>query len=49
MKPKDFNLSECIPQSEDTGIKQFEHKLPKAKKENQRKTPDDPSEMDRFD
>lgn len=30
-KPKPFILSESIPQSEDTGIKQFEHKRKEPK------------------
>jgi len=32
VKPKEFNLSECIPQSEDTGIKQMDHKISNDKK-----------------
>lgn len=51
VKPKEFDLSECIPQSEDTGIKQIEHNLSKNKKENKPIVQDDQkqNEMDRFD
>ncbi|XP_037043754.1 putative methyltransferase C9orf114 homolog [Bradysia coprophila] len=49
VKPKEFDLGESIPQSEDTGVKQLEHKMPKEKKERQRIAPDVSGDMDRFD
>ncbi|KAJ6643749.1 putative methyltransferase C9orf114 like [Pseudolycoriella hygida] len=51
VRPKEFNLSESIPQSEDTGVKQFEHKLPKDRNVSQPNTSKSQPDQDlsRFD